>query len=203
MAFAVGFLLKMSFLIVGQGNPGPQYAHSKHNVGFRVLDGLGRDYRLRSKALLLALDGGGYAMKPLTYYNLTGEVVAPFARYYKIPLERILVIHDELDLPVGRMRFKVGGSNAGNNGLASITQHLGQPSFHRLRIGVGKPPSSQEGANWVLTGFPPEQAAIMQQVEAAAVQAVRLWIKEGLEVAQQQFNGLDLAKPAAKPLDGV
>ena len=188
------------FLIVGQGNPGPQYARSKHNVGFWVLDRLGSDFHPKGNALVAEIrlqrrSGewlSGLLVKPTTFYNATGEAVAPLARYFKVPPERILVIHDELDLPPGRLRFKAGGSNAGNYGLESITAHLGTRDFHRLRIGIGKPPSPEAGAGWVLSGFHPDLLPVMYKVVAAAAEAAKLWAAEGLEVAQKQYNGLKL-----------
>lgn len=197
------------FLIVGQGNPGPQYARTKHNVGFWVVERLASDFRHKGSAFVAQLslsqssspqaekagEMSGWLMKPTTFYNGTGEVVAPFARYYKIPPERILVIHDELDLPPGRLRFKAGGGNAGNYGLESITTHLGTSSFHRLRIGIGKPPSPEEGAGWVLSGFRPELVPVMDKVIETAAEAARTWVLEGFEAARQRYNGLDFGKP--------
>jgi PTH1 family peptidyl-tRNA hydrolase len=184
------------FLIIGQGNPGPQYARTKHNVGFWVLDKLSPDFRLKGSALMAELklgDQSGWAIKPATFYNATGTVVAPFARYHKVPPERILVVHDELDLPPGKIRFKAGGGLAGNYGLGSIAEHLGTQDFHRLRIGIGKPPSKEEGAGWVLNGFRPEIAPMMDKVIETCAEAVKLWVLEGFEGARKKYNGLDFA----------
>ncbi|GEM82699.1 aminoacyl-tRNA hydrolase [Meiothermus hypogaeus] len=189
------------FLIVGQGNPGLQYARTKHNVGFWVLDRLASDFRHKGKALIAEIEFlkasgervSGLLVKPTTFYNATGEAVAPLAQFYKIPPERILVVHDELDLPPGRLRFKVGGSNAGNYGLESIAAHLGTRNFHRLRIGIGKPPTPEEGANWVLSGFHPAQARLMEKVIKTAAEAAQAWAIEGIEACQKKYNGLNLA----------
>lgn len=186
------------FLIVGQGNPGLQYARTKHNVGFMVLDRLAppASYRLKGNALVAELAVGeekGWLVKPTTFYNATGEAVAPIARFYKIPPGRILVIHDELDLPPGRLRFKAGGGNAGNYGLESIHKHLGTSAFHRLRVGIGKPPTPEEGAGWVLSGFRPELAPVMEKVLEAAAQLARDWVSEPPEKIQQKYNGLNFA----------
>jgi len=183
------------FLIVGQGNPGAQFARTKHNVGFWVLDRLSADFRPSGKALIAEIEFqkiSGLLVKPTTFYNAAGEAVAPLARYHKVPPERILVIHDELDLPPGRLRFKAGGSNAGNYGLESISTHLGTRDFHRLRIGIGKPPSPEAGASWVLSGFHPDLVPIIERVVAIAAEAVGLWATEGLEAAQKKYNGLRL-----------
>lgn len=195
----------MSFLIVGQGNPGAQYLRSKHNVGWQVLDRLSLEFRIRGDAGIAELSLGGekgWVMKPVTYYNATGRAVAPFARFHKIPEERILVVHDELDLPLGKLRFKKGGGNAGNYGLESITQALGSSAFHRLRIGIGKPKSPEEGASWVLSGFRPDQMPVLEKVLEAAAEGVKVWVVEGFEAAQQKFNGLDFAKPPVPELEG-
>ncbi len=185
------------FLIVGQGNPGPAYAHTKHNVGFWVLDQLSNDFRQRESALIAEVRFAsvpGLLVKPTTYYNASGEAVAPLARFYKIPPERILVIHDELDLPPGRLRFKAGGSSAGNYGLESIAAHLGTRDFHRLRIGIGKPPRPAEGAAWVLSGFHPSLRPLMEKVVQVAAEAAQDWATEGIAFCQKRYNGLDLAK---------
>lgn len=184
------------FLIVGLGNPGLQYARTKHNVGFWVLDLLGSRFRLRGKAWVAEAGFGGSAgllIKPATFYNASGEAVAPLARFYRVPPEHILVVHDELDLPPGRLRFKAGGSAAGNYGVASIAQHLGSPGFHRLRIGIGKPPSPEEGAGWVLSGFSPELQPRMERVVRVAAEAAQTWATEGLDACQKRYNGLWVA----------
>ncbi|MER3555987.1 MAG: aminoacyl-tRNA hydrolase [Meiothermus sp.] len=189
------------FLVVAQGNPGSQYARTKHNVGFWVLDRLSSDFHKKGKALVAPLslgDESGWLMKPTTFYNSTGEAVAPFARYYKIAPERILVIHDELDLPPGKLRFKPGGGNAGNYGLESISTHLGSKAFHRLRIGVGKPPSPEEGAGWVLSGFHPDLVPVMDKVIEACAEGVRTWVTEGIDACQKRYNGLDF-RPSETP----
>ena len=191
------------FLIVGQGNPGAQYARTKHNVGFWVLDRLSSDFRSKGNALVAEIKFqrtsgewiSGLLVKPTTFYNATGEAVVPLARFYKVPPECILVVHDELDLPPGRLRFKAGGSNAGNYGLESITTQLGTPGFHRLRIGIGKPPTPEQGAGWVLSGFQPEPAVVMERVIQTAAEAVQIWATEGIEACKKRYNGLNLAVP--------
>lgn len=191
------------FLIVGQGNPGTQYARTKHNVGFWVLDRLSSGFQHWRNALIAKFEVStpagewvsGLLAKPTTFYNASGEAVAPLARLYKIPPERILVIHDELDLPPGRLRFKAGGSNAGNYGLESITAHLGTRDFHRLRIGIGKPSSPDEGADWVLTGFHPDLESVVDKVIQTAAEAAQTWVIAGIKVCQKKYNGLNFAKP--------
>ena len=162
------------FLVVGQGNPGERYARTRHNLGFMVLDQLGLEFRQK------------------------GQVVAPLMRFYKIPPERLLVVHDEMDLPLGRLRFKAGGSPAGNRGVASIAEALGTEAFHRLRLGIGKPPSRELGAEYVLSPFRPEEWPVVERVLEAAKEAVLCWVKEGLLPCAGRFNGLDLSQGLGK-----
>ncbi|GGM96803.1 peptidyl-tRNA hydrolase [Thermus composti] len=183
------------FLVVGQGNPGPEYERTRHNVGFQVLDRLGLPFRREGKALLARARIGaeeGFFLKPLTYYNLTGEAVAPLVRQHGIPPERILVVHDEMDLPLGRLRLKAGGSPAGNRGVASIAQALGTLDFHRLRIGIGKPPSKELGAAYVLSPFALEELPLVERVLEAAKEAVLCWAEKGLPPCANRYNALDL-----------
>ena len=188
-----------AFLIVGLGNPGPRYARTRHNVGFMVLDrldqDLGLDWRTRGNALV-ARWGAGWLMKPLTYMNLSGEAVAPFVRYYRIPLARVLVVHDDLDLPLGRLRFRARGSSGGQRGVASIIAHLGSEAFPRLKVGIGRPPAGWAAPDWVLSPFKPEEADLLARVVDRAAEGVRVWLEEGLARAQQRYNGLDLAREA-------
>ncbi|WP_018110939.1 aminoacyl-tRNA hydrolase [Thermus igniterrae] len=187
------------FLVVGQGNPGERYARTRHNVGFMVLDRLGLSFRRQGEALVAEAEVGGvkgFFLKPLTYYNLTGQAVAPWVRFYKIPPERLLVVHDEMDLPLGRLRFKAGGGTAGNRGLISIAEALGTTAFHRLRIGIGKPPAKELGAQYVLSPFLPEEWPLAERVLEVAKEAVRCWAKEGLLPCADRYNGLDLRQEA-------
>ncbi|WP_337845553.1 aminoacyl-tRNA hydrolase [Thermus sp.] len=183
------------FLVVGQGNPGPEYAATRHNVGFMVLDRLGLSFRKKGEVLLAEGEVGGEKglfLKPLTYYNLTGRAVAPLARFYKIPSERILVVHDEMDFPLGRLRLKAGGRPAGNRGVASIGEALGTWAFHRLRIGIGKPPRPEEGAAYVLSPFSEAERPLLERVLEVAKEAVWCWAERGLLPCADRFNGLDL-----------
>ena len=183
------------FLVVGLGNPGPGYAKTRHNAGFRVLDRLAEEeglvFREKSDALLAEWDRG-WLMKPLTYMNLSGRAVAPFVRKKGIPLDRLLVVHDDLDLPLGKIRLKRGGSSGGQRGVASIIESLGDDGFDRLRIGIGRPPPGVDAARYVLSPFTPEEEKTFAKVLEAAADAVRVWKEEGLSAAQSRFNGLDL-----------
>lgn len=184
-----------AFLVVGLGNPGPRYAMTRHNAGFSALDRLAKAegvvFRRRGEALI-APWGPGWLMKPLTYMNLSGTAVAPFVRSKGLSLERVLVVHDDMDLPLGRIRFKRGGSAAGQRGVQSIIEALGDPGFDRLRIGVGRPPAGIDPVSWVLSRFPPDDAARFERVIEHALEAIRVWREAGLAEAQTRFNGLRL-----------
>src|SRR6266516_888223 len=141
------------FLIAGLGNPGPEYAETRHNAGFRFLDALlsGPGARLRHESRFHGdvgrVDVSGkdvWLLAPQTFMNLSGDSVSAFANYYKIPVGEILVVHDELDLPPGTVRLKIGGGNGGHNGLTDVTQKLGSPDYARLRIGIGHPGSAAQ-----------------------------------------------------------
>ncbi len=185
--------------MVGLGNPGRRYAGTRHNAGFMVLDRLAQEeglgFRERGEALLAPWNGG-WLMKPLTYMNRSGWAVAPFVRKKAIPLDRLLVVHDDLDLPLGRLRLKRGGSSGGQRGVASIIEALGEAGFDRLRIGIGRPPPGVDPVDWVLARFAPGERAVLERVLEAAAGAVRTWREEGLAAAQARFNGLDFREGA-------
>lgn len=144
-------------LIVGVGNPGSQYAQTRHNVAWMLLDSLPMFSNWKSKFKGYYSEGNVkgqkvYALKPQTFMNLSGESVQPMAAFFKIPPAKILVIHDELDIPFGQVHFKMGGGLAGHNGLKSIAAQLGTDQFARMRIGIGRPPVGSV-SNWVLSPF--------------------------------------------------
>jgi PTH1 family peptidyl-tRNA hydrolase len=184
-------------LVVGLGNPGKEYVGSRHNVGFEVVELLARRHggslaksRERALATEVRIDGCRVALaEPTTYMNLSGEAVAPLVRRHGIEdPERLVIVQDELDLPVGVVRVKVGGGLAGHNGLRSIKAHLHTDAFVRVRIGVGKPPSKEHGADHVLrrVGKADRQALDVAVEEAA--DAVELIVREGPEAARTQVN---------------
>ncbi|MFZ9772481.1 MAG: aminoacyl-tRNA hydrolase [Ilumatobacteraceae bacterium] len=186
-----------SALIVGVGNPGREYERSRHNVGFEVIDELARRASVtlkagRDKALVAEVHGEflHYLLaKPMTYVNNSGQAVGPLARRYGMTeVERVVIVHDELDLPPGVVRVKVGGGLAGHNGLRSITQHLKSQDFVRVRIGVGKPPSKERGGDHVLGRIPgPERELLDASVQRAA-DAVEIILKHGVDTAMQQIH---------------
>ena len=189
--------LPVSWLIVGLGNPGEQYENTRHNVGFLVADELGERgsfpiQRLKFKALTnTAVIGGQGAlvMKPTTYMNLSGEAVGEAARFYKLPPGHVLVISDDVDLPLGKLRLRMGGSAGGHNGLKSIIQHLGSDQFPRLKVGVGgKPHPDYDMADWVLGRPQGADRDAVDGAEARAAQAVEAIIKDGVPSAMNRFN---------------
>jgi len=185
-------------IVVGLGNPGPEYAATRHNVGFMVVDLLGErsgGIAFRSKfhgEVADARVGGGPAtlLKPLTYMNNSGRSVQAALAFFKLPASELLVVHDELDLSFGDIRLKAGGGDAGHNGLKSITQQLGTSEYPRLRIGIGKPPPGFRGggADFVLEGFRPAEKAELGQVVERAADAVELVAKHGLAAAMNTTN---------------
>ena len=187
----------VSWLIVGLGNPGGQYDNTRHNAGYAVADELARRggfaiQRVRFKALTAAAQVGGQGalvMKPTTYMNLSGEAVGEAARFYKLSPERVLVISDDVDLPLGRLRLRVSGSAGGHNGLKSIIQHLGSDQFPRLKVGVGgKPHPDYDLADWVLGKLAGEDKKLMDETVKRAADAVECFLKDGPQKAMNQFN---------------
>lgn len=180
-------------LIVGLGNPGGRYAETRHNIGFIVVERIvarasATPWRQRFSGLVSELELGGQralALEPQTFMNRSGESVRAAASFYKIPPRDILVIHDELDLPFGTVRLKLGGGEAGHNGLRSITEQLGTRDYVRLRVGIGKPPAGfrGDGADFVLQAFAPAERASLDELVERASSAVALLAERGLEHA--------------------
>ena len=184
-------------LLVGLGNPGPRYAGHRHNVGFMAVDEIVRrrvfsPWRTRFNGEVTEGHLGGertLVLKPMTFMNESSKAVGEAVRFLKIPLDRVVVFHDELDLEPGRLQLRLGGGLAGHNGLRSIAQVLGTQEFARLRIGIGKPPTKEQGADYVLhraTGR--QRDAIAADVERAA-DAVELLLDFDFEEAQRRVNG--------------
>jgi PTH1 family peptidyl-tRNA hydrolase len=185
------------WLVVGLGNPGKEYAGSRHNVGFEVVDLLARRHGARLKAgkeraLVdeVRVEGQRVALaEPTTYMNLSGESVSPLVRRYGIDdPTRLVVVQDELDLPLGRVRVKVGGGLAGHNGLRSIKAHLHTDAFIRVRIGVGKPPTKEHGADHVLKKVGKGDRELLAVAVEVAADAVELIVAQGAEAAMNQVN---------------
>jgi len=186
-----------SYLIAGLGNPGAQYRQTRHNAGFMVLDRLAarlgvKFSRLESKALVTKADYQGSRLvlvKPHTFMNLSGQPVGSLSRYYKVPLEQLLVVYDEVDLPLGTLRIRPGGGSAGHKGITSIIERLGSQDFPRLRLGVSRPPGRMEAADYVLQEFAASEKELLNVALEAAVDAILVFVSEGLEAAMNKFNG--------------
>ena len=185
------------WLIVGLGNPGDKYENTRHNVGFMTVDILAERLRipvqkLKYKALTNTAELGGQKvllMKPVTYMNLSGEAVRQAADFYKIPPERVLVISDDVSLPVGKLRIRTGGSAGGHNGLKNIIAQLGSDRFPRVKIGVGeKPHPDYDMADWVLSKFTGEDKKAIDAAILRAADAVECLLKEGPDRAMNRFN---------------
>jgi PTH1 family peptidyl-tRNA hydrolase len=185
------------FLIVGLGNPGPDYRHNRHNIGFMVVDALANRASIDMRRVeFRALVGKGsiddhplILAKPQTYMNDSGQAVAPLVSFYKIPLENLLVVHDDLDLPFGTLRLRAFGGTGGQKGMESIVSKLWTRSFARLRVGIGRPPGRLAPRDYVLHDFDEDQLAILPEIFDTAVAAIRMWTTEGIEKAMNAFNG--------------
>jgi peptidyl-tRNA hydrolase, PTH1 family len=185
-------------LIVGLGNPEPKYDKTRHNIGFEVVDELARRVQIswsenrRFQALLG--EGRGLTsdklrlLKPLTYMNRSGQAIRAAIDWYKIPPESVLIVYDELDLPVGRLRLRLSGSAGGHNGMKSAIAHLGTQSFPRLRIGIGKSEPDKNTVGHVLGKFSPDESKIISEVIPLAVDAIELSLKQGVEKAMSLYN---------------
>jgi PTH1 family peptidyl-tRNA hydrolase len=182
-------------LIVGLGNPGPAYAGTRHNVGFKTVDRLAEPLHLtfarRFEAELAEGQIGAERIllaKPQTFMNLSGRPVRQILDFYKLPVADLLVICDDVNLPLGQLRFRRGGSAGGHNGLKDIERHLGRRDYARLRLGVGGPDVDQEMADHVLARFRPGERAAAETLIADAADAVHVWLSAGLEAAMNQYN---------------
>ena len=198
----------VSWLVVFLGNPGLRYEGTRHNAGFMAADAFARKHgldltRARFRALTATCRIGDETvllMKPQTYMNLSGEAVGQAARFYKIPPERILVVSDDISLPVGALRIRPGGSAGGHNGLKNIISVLGTEAFPRIRMGVGAPPHPEyEMMDWVLSAFHDQDAVDMADAASRAADAVECYIGQGAEKAMNRYSQ---KKPKAREASG-
>lgn len=190
-------LPEFPFLLVGLGNPGREYRGNRHNVGFMAIDRLCEAFGIKiGKVQSKALIGSGLwegrkiiVAKPQTYMNLSGEAIGSLLRYYKVPFNQLIVAHDDLDLPVGTLRLRPGGGSAGQKGVASTIEKVGTQQFPRLRIGIGRPPGQMDAAAYVLQDFSKADQELLLPTLDRAVEAMKVFILQGLEAAMNQFNG--------------
>lgn len=184
-------------MIVGLGNPGPAYRHTRHNFGFLVIDELADALTIQVKRLKFkAMIGEGrfgeskvVLAKPLTFMNESGRAVAPLLRFFKLPLTNLLVIHDDLDLPLGTLRLRPTGGTSGQRGMASIIAQLGTQDFPRMRLGIGRPPGQMDPVDYVLKDFLPSEKELVKIILQTAVEASQAFISEGLAKTMNKYNG--------------
>jgi len=186
------------YLVVGLGNPGREYRNTRHNMGFLALDHLAAHWsittlKVQGKAIISTGQYAGNKVilaKPQTYMNLSGQAVSALMNFYKVPLEHLLVIHDDVNIPFGTIRIRPGGGFGGQKGVGSIIEKLGTQEFARMRLGVGRPPGQMDTANYVLQSFSKEDEEFLQSVFAKSDEAVETFITEGLNTAMNRFNGV-------------
>jgi PTH1 family peptidyl-tRNA hydrolase len=186
-----------TILLIGLGNPGREYRDSRHNAGFMLIDRLivrlnARGMKLQSKAIVTSAVYEGKKLilaKPQTYMNLSGQSVQGLAGFYKLPLDNLIVVHDDLDLPFGTIKMRPGGGPGGQKGVASAIELLGTKDFARLRIGISRPPGRMDPADYVLQDFSRDEKSILSQILDHAADAVLLFVTEGLDQAMNKFNG--------------
>jgi PTH1 family peptidyl-tRNA hydrolase len=184
------------YLLVGLGNPGPQYSESRHNVGFMLLDylaaetGIGfAESRWKAMTAKTAISGVAVVMlKPETFMNLSGIAVSRAAHFYKIAPDRIIVIHDDLDIELGRIKIVSGGGDGGHKGVRSIIDHLGTSDFPRIKIGIGRPAGPVLPDKYVLAKFEAEELAVVNQKLGAVVDGIKIFLQQGISAAMNTIN---------------
>jgi PTH1 family peptidyl-tRNA hydrolase len=187
------------FLIVGLGNPGAEYAQTRHNAGFLLVETLAAKWKTdwanerKFEASIAKADRSGRKVllcEPQTFMNLSGETVGAMKDFYQLPLKQILVAVDDADLPFGEIRLRKSGSSGGHHGLESIERHLSSREFARLRIGIGRKDGAREITNYVLGKFDPAENGLLEKVLNRAANQIETWLEAGIEKAMSQFNGV-------------
>lgn len=184
-------------LIIGLGNPGKPYEHTRHNIGFNVIDELANRWNAplnQTKfngmyATLHRPEGKVMLVKPLTYMNLSGECVRPLMDYFNIEIEDIIVVYDDLDLEMGKLRLRAKGSAGGHNGIKSLIQHLGTQEFNRIRVGVDRPPAGMKVADYVLSKFSKEDQPIVKEAIDKSCDAIETALTKPFLEVMNKFNG--------------
>ena len=185
-----------TYLIVGLGNPGRDYRQTRHNVGFMLMDLLTARLnvhftRMQSKALVASANFEERKIilaKPQTFMNLSGKSVQGLLHFYKLPLENLLIAHDDLDLPLGTIRIRPDGRSAGQKGMTSTIDRLGTDEFPRLRLGIGHPPGQMQAPDYVLQDFSDSEMVVISETLQRAVEAGLTWVTQGLDAAMNKFN---------------
>ena len=200
-------------LIVGLGNPEPKYDRTRHNIGFNAVDALAKSWQisLSENRKFQGIFGEGNRprgqkirlLKPLTYMNLSGQAIRAAADWYKIPAESVLIVYDDMDLPIGKLRMRLAGSAGGHNGMKSTISHLSTDKFPRLRIGIGKPQNDaakneKDTISFVLGKFSSEESQLVEKVLKLVVEAVELSLHQGVEKAMSLYNSRTIAETNAE-----
>jgi PTH1 family peptidyl-tRNA hydrolase len=193
-------------VIVGLGNPGTRYEGTRHNIGWMAIDTLARRHAIAlNKVEHKAQTGTGMIAgervllaKPMTFMNLSGDSVVPLARFYKVPPDRIVVLHDDLDIPFGVLRIRKTGSSGGQRGLRHIIERMGTQDIPRMRMGIGRPPGRIDPSDYVLMPFRGDDAIIAQELIDRTADAVEMWLRAGIDAAMNRYNPAPEGK-AAKP----
>ena len=186
-----------TYLLIGLGNPGREYRDNRHNLGFMVIDRLivrlnARGMKVQSKAIVTTVtyeDRKLILAKPQTYMNLSGQSAQGLLNFYKIPVENMLIAHDDLDIPFGTIRIRPGGGPGGQRGMASTIERLGTKDFPLLRIGIGRPPGRMDPAAYVLQDFSREEMKVLSEVVDRAAEAALTFVVDGLNKAMNKYNG--------------
>lgn len=186
-----------SFLIIGLGNPGREYKETRHNIGFMVIDRIAvrlnaQGIKVQAKAIVtntIYQERKLILAKPQTYMNLSGQSVQGLLHFYKIPIENLIVAHDDLDIPFGAIRIRPGGGPGGQRGMASTIEQLGTKDFPRLRLGIGRPPGRMDPKDYVLQSFSKEDQKLLPEVLDRAADAALEFVIKGLNAAMNKYNG--------------
>ncbi len=185
------------YLIVGLGNPGRDYRLTRHNIGFMAIDALAASLgckltKVQFKAIVGSAQLGNRKIilaKPQTFMNLSGQAVSSLMHFYRIPVDHLMVMNDDLDLPLGTIRIRPSGGSAGQKGMESIIERLGTQEFARLRLGIGRPPGQMDAKDYVLQSFSNPESEMLKAVLDRAVDAIKTYIDGGLDAAMNKFNG--------------
>lgn len=186
-----------TFLLIGFGNPGREYKDTRHNIGFMLIDQVAvrlnaRGMKLQAKAIVMSTlyeERRILLAKPQTYMNLSGQSVQGLLHFYKLPVENLLVAHDDLDLPFGTIRIRPGGGPGGQRGMASTIEQLGTKDFPRLRLGIGRPPGRMDPKDYVLQDFSKDDLKLLPEILGRAADAALEFVTNGLNAAMNKYNG--------------